>query len=80
MVITIGDIYWLHTESEDEIPHPHVIIFTDDQHTLFVMYALTTNMKKLASLEIFYWLWMKAICPSRVLSKLAKYLRQINLN
>jgi len=48
MVINIGDIYWLHTESEDEIPHPHVIIFTDDQHTLFVMYALTTNMKKIS--------------------------------
>ncbi|MDZ4671781.1 MAG: type II toxin-antitoxin system PemK/MazF family toxin [Phototrophicales bacterium] len=48
MVINIGDIYWLHTESEDEIPHPHVIIFTDDQHTLFAMYALTTNMKKIS--------------------------------
>jgi mRNA interferase MazF len=48
MTITIGDIYWLQTESDDQIPHPHVVLFTDDQHNLLTMIALTTNMKKIS--------------------------------
>lgn len=44
IVMTIGSIYWLKTESK--FPHPYVIVKINEDDSLLVC-GITTNMKKL---------------------------------